>query len=115
MFFNYYGAVPKWLKGKVCKTFIRRFESDRRLKYYFLSMFTVYILRSEKANKRYIGFTDNIQRRLFEHNSGYVTSTKHRRPLKLIYSEMFKSKIDAMNREKFLKSHSGRDFFRFYW
>lgn len=28
---NKNGAVPKWLKGKVCKTFIRRFESDRRL------------------------------------------------------------------------------------
>ena len=29
--YNYIGVVPKWLKGAVCKTVIRRFESGRRL------------------------------------------------------------------------------------
>ena len=73
-------------------------------------MYTVYILHSGKDNKRYVGFTDNLERRLTEHNSGKVKSTKHRKPLQLIYSEQFKDKIDAMNREKFFKTHSGRDF-----
>jgi putative endonuclease len=73
-------------------------------------MYTVYILKSSKDKKRYIGFTDNLERRLFEHNSGKVTSTKHLKPLQLIYSEQFDFKIDAMNREKFFKTHSGRDF-----
>ncbi|MEW6194660.1 MAG: GIY-YIG nuclease family protein [Bacteroidota bacterium] len=39
-------------------------------------MYTVYILLSEKDHKRYIGFTDNLERRLSEHNSGLVKSTK---------------------------------------
>lgn len=72
-------------------------------------MFTVYILRSDKDKKRYIGFTDNLDRRISEHNSGRVASTKNRRPLALIYSEQFEIKSDAMKREKFFKSHQGRN------
>jgi len=73
-------------------------------------MFIVYVLRSEKDNKRYVGFTENLTRRLFEHNSGLVTSTKNRRPFKLIYTEQFENKQEAMKREKFFKSHQGRNF-----
>jgi putative endonuclease len=73
-------------------------------------MFTVYILRSQKDHKRYIGFTDNLERRIAEHNSGRVASTKNRRPLMLIYSEIFVSKEEAMKREKFFKSHHGRNY-----
>jgi putative endonuclease len=65
-------------------------------------MYTVYILHSVKDNKRYIGFTDNLERRLTEHNSGKVKSTKHRKPLQLIYSEQFEDKTDALNRENFI-------------
>lgn len=75
-------------------------------------MYTVYILLSEKDNKRYIGFTDNLVRRLFEHNSGLVKSTKNRKPLKLIYTEQFENKSDAMNRERFFKSGFGRSFLK---
>ncbi|MDP3149195.1 MAG: GIY-YIG nuclease family protein [Ignavibacteria bacterium] len=71
-------------------------------------MFYVYILRSEKDGKRYIGFTSNIDRRLLEHHTGYVTSTKNRRPLQLIHSEEFSNKIEAEQREKFFKSGRGR-------
>ena len=71
-------------------------------------MFTVYILLSEKDNKRYIGFTDNIERRLLEHNSGKVISTKNRRPLKLIYSEEYENKSEAMKREKEIKNKKGK-------
>ena len=73
-------------------------------------MFTVYILKSNKDDKRYVGFTDNLDRRLSEHNSGKVKSTKYRKPLELIYYENFADKSDAMEREKFFKTHSGRDF-----
>jgi len=73
-------------------------------------MFYVYVLKSLKDNKRYIGFTENLQRRLFEHNNGLVKSTKNRRPLELIYHEEFVSKKDALLREKFLKSGHGREF-----
>jgi putative endonuclease len=73
-------------------------------------MFFVYILLSQKDNHRYIGFTDNLNRRLSEHNSGKVKSTKNRKPFELIYFEQFESKHDAMMREKFFKTHPGRDF-----
>lgn len=70
-------------------------------------MFYVYILFSKKDNKRYIGITSSIQRRLFEHNSGPVKSTKNRRPFDLIYSEQFENKSDALLYEKLLKSKKG--------
>ncbi len=55
-------------------------------------MYFVYVLRSLKDFKRYIGFTDDLNRRISEHNSGFVKSTKNRRPLELIYSEEFNTK-----------------------
>ena len=60
--------------------------------------YTVYILISLKDSKRYIGMTSDLNRRLNEHNSGKVKSTKNRRPMKLIYTEEFDSKEDAMKR-----------------
>ena len=71
-------------------------------------MFYVYILLSQKDKKRYIGFTDNLDRRLNEHNSGLVKSTKNRRPFVLIYKEEFKEKFDAMKREKEIKAKKGK-------
>ncbi len=71
-------------------------------------MYTVYILLSEKDNKRYIGFTDNLERRILEHNSGKVKSTKNRRPLKIIYTEVYEFKTDAMKREKEIKDKKGK-------
>ncbi|MCL4377576.1 MAG: GIY-YIG nuclease family protein [Actinobacteria bacterium] len=76
-------------------------------------MYFVYVLRSLKDNKRYIGFTDNLERRLTEHNSGKVKSTKNRKPLELIYHEEYTDKFEAMNREKFFKSGRGREFLKF--
>ena len=71
-------------------------------------MYFVYILLSEKDNKRYIGFTNNIERRLLEHNAGKVKSTKNRRPLNLIYSEQYENKSDAMKREREIKNKKGK-------
>lgn len=72
--------------------------------------YTVYILKSTKDNKRYIGCTKNILRRLDEHNNGLVNSTRNRRPLELIYNEEFKNKADAFARERFFKSGKGREY-----
>ncbi len=58
-------------------------------------MFTVYILLSEKDNKRYIGFTHNLERRLTEHNSGKVKSTKNRIPLKVAPALYFSNVSDC--------------------
>ena len=77
-------------------------------------MYYVYVLKSQKDNKRYIGFTDNLERRFIEHNTRLVKSTKNREPLELIYHEEYADKVDAMNREKFFKSGHGRAFLKLH-
>ena len=73
-------------------------------------IYTVYIIKSRKDKKRYIGCTKNIVRRLDEHNKGLVKSTKNRRPLELIYNGEFENKSDAFARERFFKSGKGREY-----
>ncbi|MCF7906149.1 GIY-YIG nuclease family protein [Candidatus Gracilibacteria bacterium] len=73
-------------------------------------MYIVYILRSEKDNKRYIGMTQSLERRLKEHYNGQVKSTKNRRPLILFYTEKFSTKEEASLREEFFKTGKGREF-----
>ena len=71
-----------------------------------MKKYFVYLLKSQKDNKFYIGQTKNVLNRLTEHNSGQVPSTKYRIPFKLIgYSER-ESRQDAIKLEKKLKSHS---------
>ena len=64
----------------------------------------VYILLSKKDNKLYVGCSHNVSERITEHNSGKVSATKNRRPLVVIYTEEFKDKSEAFNRERYLKS-----------
>jgi len=66
-------------------------------------MFCVYILRSKLDKSFYIGFAENLKERLAKHNKGLVLSTKNLRPMELIYAEAYKSKKDALIREKRLK------------
>jgi putative endonuclease len=62
----------------------------------------VYVLRSKKDKKFYIGLTNNLNRRLQQHNSGEVSSTKGRRPLELIFFESYIDRKEAAKRENFL-------------
>ena len=68
----------------------------------------MYVLLSRRDGKLYIGFTNNLKRRLQQHARGEVRSTKNRRPLTLIHYEYFINEADAKAREKFLKSGFGR-------
>lgn len=70
-------------------------------------MYYVYILFSVKDGKLYIGSTPHLKARLSKHHSGYVPSTKHRRPLRLIYYECYLTGRDAKRREEFLKGGKG--------
>lgn len=72
----------------------------------------VYLLESEMDKSWYIGFTLGITNRLLAHNSGKNASTKHKRPWRMIYFEAYVNKQDALGREKFLKSGSGRMFLK---
>lgn len=69
-----------------------------------------YVLLSKKDKGLYIGYTDNIKRRITEHDKGFADSTRNRRPLELIYFEGYKDKLAAMRREKYLKTGWGRNY-----
>ena len=75
-------------------------------------IYYVYILRSQKDSKNYIGSTKNLKLRLKQHLDGQVKSTKYRRPLKLIYFEGCLDKEKTLRREKYLKTHYGRMFLK---
>ncbi len=66
-------------------------------------MFYMYILKSEKDKKLYFGYTNNLEKRIKEHNLGLVESTKPRIPVYLVYYEAYASKQDAVKREHNLK------------
>ncbi len=70
----------------------------------------VYVLVSIKDGKYYIGQTNDIKSRITRHQRGYVRSTRHRRPLKLLYFEKYEDRGTSMRREKFLKSGEGHRF-----
>jgi putative endonuclease len=71
-------------------------------------MFYVYILLSKKDNRFYIGMTNDLKRRIREHNRKKVRSTKYRLPLKLICYEAYLTKKEAERRELYLKSSDGK-------
>ena len=66
-------------------------------------MFFVYILKSLKDDELYIGSTNNLVKRIKEHNSGRSISTQSRQPFKCIYFEGYLSEKDARKREHNLK------------
>ncbi len=68
----------------------------------------VYILQSLKTNSLYIGYTTNLILRVEKHNAGKNKATKPFIPYKLIYYEAFLDRIDAKNREEYLKGGYGR-------
>jgi putative endonuclease len=70
-------------------------------------MITVYVLRSLKDGKLYIGMTENLDARLKRHEQGKAPSTRNRRPLVLLHSEEFENRQQARRREKYLKSGPG--------
>jgi putative endonuclease len=68
--------------------------------------FYLYILRSLKNCRYYIGITNDIDQRLAKHNSGSVKSTKGYRPWKVIYIEVFQDKTEVRKREIHLKNNA---------
>lgn len=70
--------------------------------------YIVYVLSSLTTKKSYVGYTDSLSRRLLEHNSRHNYYTKRHVPWKIIHTEEYESLEDAIAREKYLKSASGR-------
>lgn len=75
-------------------------------------MYFVYIIQSDLDQSFYIGFSENIENRLNEHNFGNTNYTSKKRPWKLVYFERFENKSDALKREIFLKKQKNKKFYQ---
>lgn len=71
-------------------------------------MFYVYVLYSESYDKNYVGVTNDLARRLYDHNLGRTPSTKAYVQWRIVHTEIFDTFAKAHEREKFLKTFSGR-------
>ncbi|KAB2922285.1 MAG: GIY-YIG nuclease family protein [Bacteroidetes bacterium] len=78
-------------------------------------MFWVYVLKSDAHYRFYVGLTEDVARRLAEHNSGRTKSTKAYRPWSIVFSESFITRTEARKREKKLKSGSGKEYIKEFW
>ena len=72
-------------------------------------LYTVYVLKSQKNGKRYVGITgESLEVRLAQHRSGSTQWTRQNDPFEIIYQETFPDKVVAVRRERFLKTGQGR-------
>jgi len=90
----------------------KRLDFYSKIWYKVLVMYIVYVLKSTKDKKLYIGCTNNLKNRFKLHELGKVPATKSRRPLKLIYIEGCLNENDAYKREKYFKMGYGRRFLK---
>lgn len=74
-------------------------------------MWYVYVLQN-KRKKLYIGSTNNLRKRILQHNLGKSRSTKYGFPWKIIYCEISINQKDARARERYLKSGIGRKYLK---
>jgi len=71
-------------------------------------MYFTYILKSINYPKTYVGHTNNLERRLFEHNSGLGNFTKRYCLWKIIYKEEYETEEESVKRETYFKTAAGR-------
>ena len=72
-------------------------------------MYFTYVIR-DRTGLRYTGHTSDLEARLVSHNSGRSRWTKQGSDWKLIHSEVFQTRSEAIIRERWLKSGVGREF-----
>lgn len=77
-----------------------------------MGKFYTYVLRSLKNGRHYTGSTNNLERRLVEHNMGQTKYTRNTGPFELIYKETYNTKLEAVKRERFLKTGKGRELLK---
>ncbi|MDO8452162.1 MAG: GIY-YIG nuclease family protein [bacterium] len=75
-------------------------------------MWYTYVLKSQVNLRLYTGSTDNLERRLEEHNAGKSKYTKLTRPFDLVYTEEYATRLEARRRERFLKTGKGRELLK---
>lgn len=75
-------------------------------------MFTTYILKSLIKEYYYVGYSENVQKRLIEHNAKLNKSTKPYAPFKLVHSEEFGTRSEAFEREQQIKRYNHGEAFK---
>ena len=75
-------------------------------------MYCFYVLKSLTYKRFYVGLTDDIDRRVKEHNNGKTRSTRFYGPWNLLFYEPYQTRIEARKREKYLKSGIGKEFIK---
>ena len=75
-------------------------------------MVKLYVIKDEVGGGIYVGITNNLERRLKEHNAGYQGYTKRFKAIVLIYTEDCVDYKEARKREKYFKSGCGREFLK---
>ena len=78
----------------------------------YIVMFYTYILKSQKSGRWYTGSTNDLRKRLKQHNEGKSTWTKSKCPWDLIYYEACLNEEDSRSREKYLKSGMGKRYLK---
>jgi len=77
-----------------------------------MGIYYTYAIKSLKKSYIYVGITDNVNRRIKQHNSGYNKTTKPYLPYKIILIETFNDRLEARLREKYLKSGIGKEYLK---
>jgi len=71
-------------------------------------MYYLYILLNEAGTRTYTGVSNDVPKRLREHNEGQVKSSRPHRPYRVIHTDAFLTLSDARKKERFYKSTTGR-------
>lgn len=74
--------------------------------------YSVYIIQSEVDGSFYTGYSKDPDSRLLKHNAASTGYTARKKPWKLVYTESFDTKTEAIKREKFLKRQKNREFYK---
>jgi len=73
-------------------------------------MYRVYIIQSERNGSYYVGYSEDVVRRLEQHNAGKVKATRYRKPYRLVYQETYLTETEARQREHYIKSQKSKKF-----
>ena len=75
-------------------------------------MYFVYAIKSRKRKYIYVGITNNINRRINQHQNGKEQTTRAYSPFDIVLTEVLETRERARAREKYLKSGSGKEFLK---
>jgi putative endonuclease len=91
--------------------FSTSFKSPARAIFAFSRMaYHVYIIYSAKLDRYYVGYSEDLDKRLEQHNSGISVFTSSVNDWKLRHEELFSSREEAMKREKEIKKKKSRKY-----